>query len=963
MATNLTIDDNTITVVPGTDTTYTIVVSNTGPTDVIGASVSDPLPVGVTGAIWQFEGATNSGSVSGPTSGIGDLLTTVDLPVDATVTFSFTATIDPSATGDLVNMATVSPPGDPLVTVVDTDTLTPEADLSVIKTDGVTSVVPGTVDPYLITVTNNGPSTVSSVILTDPPPVGALATNFVPSVGAYNVGTGEWSGLNLASGDSATMTLDVAINPSATGSLTNTVMVAAPAGVTDTNTTNNTFIDIDTLTPQADLRVAKTDGVTSIVGGTSTTYLITVTNNGPSTVGSVTLTDPLPDGALSASFGMPSAGSYDPGSGLWSGLNLTSGDTVSMTLSVTIDPNATSLTNIASVTPPVGVTDPNTADNTVTDTDTLIPEADLAIIKTDGVTTVVAGTVDTYTIVVTNNGPSTAVDAVVTDVFPAAFTVPSWTAVASPGSTVAQPIGTGDISTPVTLLPGGTATFTAVAQIDPSATGLLTNTAMVSAPAGGTDPDLGNNTATATDTITIPAPSIQVVKFVNGQDADSPTGPHVAAGSTVTFTYVVTDTGNVPLANVVVIDNKLGAITTFTGDDGDGLLDLTETWTYTATATALAGQQTNLGIVTAQDPNIGTPVADDNPANYFGGTTAIAFALPTFELPAFGPSAGGWSSDNTYPRALADVSGDGLADIVGFSSAGVYKSLATGGGQFAMPTFELEAFGTDAGNWSSDNTYPRELADVNGDSMADIVGFGQSGVYVSLATAGGPFAMPTFELDAFGTNAGNWSSDNTYPRTLADINNDGKADIVGFGQSGVYVSLATGDGHFAMPTFELDAFGTNAGNWSSNDTYPRELADVNGDSMADIVGFGQAGVYVSLATGGGHFAAPTFELAAFGTDVGGWTSQDLYPRTLADVNADGMADIVGFGTDGVFVSLATGGGHFASPPFQLAAFGPDAGGWNSDNTYPRQLADITGNGSADIVGFAANGVWTAPSLT
>jgi large repetitive protein len=43
------------------------------------------------------------------------------------------------------------------------------------------------------------------------------------------------------------------------------------------------------------------------------------------------------------------------------------------------------------------------------------------------------------------------------------------------------------------------------------------------------------------------AASINVVKFVNGQDADSPTGPHVPVGSTVTFTYVVTNTGDVTL--------------------------------------------------------------------------------------------------------------------------------------------------------------------------------------------------------------------------------------------------------------------------------------------------------------------------------------------------------------------------------------------------------------------------------
>jgi FG-GAP-like repeat len=131
--------------------------------------------------------------------------------------------------------------------------------------------------------------------------------------------------------------------------------------------------------------------------------------------------------------------------------------------------------------------------------------------------------------------------------------------------------------------------------------------------------------------------------------------------------------------------------------------------------------------------------------------------------------------------------------------------------------------------------------------------------------------------------------------------------------------------------------------------------------MADIVGFGADGVFVSLAIGGGDFAAPTQKFVPFGAsaDRGGWTSQDLYPRTLADVNGDGMADIVGFGAGGIAVSLATGGGNFAQPTFQLSVFGPNDG-WSSDTTFPRQLADINGNGTADIVGFAANGVMTSP---
>src|SRR4029079_3899998 len=116
-----------------------------------------------------------------------------------------------------------------------------------------------------------------------------------------------------------------------------------------------------------------------------------------------------------------------------------------------------------------------------------------------------------------------------------------------------------------------------------------------------------------------------IVKFVNGQDADSPTGPHVPAGGTVTFTYVVTNTGTVPLANVVVTDDKLGPIPgPASGDaNGNGLLDPTETWTYTATATALAGPQTNLATVTGQDANTGAPATDNDPANYFGDAPGI----------------------------------------------------------------------------------------------------------------------------------------------------------------------------------------------------------------------------------------------------------------------------------------------------------------------------------------------------
>jgi FG-GAP-like repeat len=285
-------------------------------------------------------------------------------------------------------------------------------------------------------------------------------------------------------------------------------------------------------------------------------------------------------------------------------------------------------------------------------------------------------------------------------------------------------------------------------------------------------------------------------------------------------------------------------------------------------------------------------------------TTFSQFASGGYTLSYFGTGAGGWSSYDQYPRALGDINGDGKADIVGFATNGVQVSLATGGGNFAAPTFALSYFGTSAGGWTSNDQYPRLLGDINGDGKADIVGFASNGVQVSLGTGGGNFAAPTFVLPDFGTLAGGWTTGNQYPRLLADVNGDGMADIAGFASDGVHVALATGGGNFNDIGLVLPDFGTNAGGWSTDDQYPRLVADVNGDGMADIVGFGSADIHIALATGGGHFASATLQPANFGPNAGGWSSQTLYPRLLGDVSGDRLADIVGFGSPGADVALA-----------------------------------------------------------
>ena len=97
-----------------------------------------------------------------------------------------------------------------------------------------------------------------------------------------------------------------------------------------------------------------------------------------------------------------------------------------------------------------------------------------------------------------------------------------------------------------------------------------------------------------------------------------------------------------------------------------------------------------------------------------------------------------------------------------------------------------------------------------------------------------------------------WTPLATDPQLVADLTGDGRADIVGFGDAGVWVALARGDGTFDFPQLAIADLGYGAGGWRV-DRHPRLLADLTGDGRADIVGFGNAGVYVSLSNGNGTF--------------------------------------------------------------------------------------------------------------
>ena len=310
----------------------------------------------------------------------------------------------------------------------------------------------------------------------------------------------------------------------------------------------------------------------------------------------------------------------------------------------------------------------------------------------------------------------------------------------------------------------------------------------------------------------------------------------------------------------------------------------------------------------------------------------------------------GWSPSR-HPRMLADLTGDGKADIIGFGDDGVWVSISKGDGTFEPARYALANFGFNQG-WRVES-HPRFAVDLTGDGKADIVGFGNAGVWVALNNGDGSFGEARFIIADLGVDHG-WRVDQ-HPRFLADLTGDGRADIVAFGNDGVWVALNNGDGSFAAPRFVIANLGFNQG-WRV-DQHVRLLADITGDKKADIIAFGNDGIWTALSRGDGSFTDPHYVSAEMGVSKG-WRP-NVHPRVAMDLTGDGKADVIGFGIDGVWTALSNGDGSFTGPNFVMADMGT-AKGWDG-NRHPRFVADLSGDGKADLVGFGDQGVWSALS--
>jgi uncharacterized repeat protein (TIGR01451 family) len=251
----------------------------------------------------------------------------------------------------------------------------------------------------------------------------------------------------------------------------------------------------------ADLSIDKS-APAAVVAGTQLTYEISVHNAGPSTALGVVVTDNLPDGLsfVSAVTAGGSCTNGNPGDGdLRCGLgNLAANATETITVVTFVEPDVphgTVLFNEAVVSSDTA--DPDNSDNQESVQTVVNASADVSVTKSDSPDPVFAGNMLTYTIVVTNNGPSTAADVTITDPLPAGTTFVSGQdqngdtvcALGQPGVVVCD-LGT--------LQPHEVVTVLLTVLVDPSVPdgSVLTNTVTVAATTA--DPDSSDNEATST---------------------------------------------------------------------------------------------------------------------------------------------------------------------------------------------------------------------------------------------------------------------------------------------------------------------------------------------------------------------------------------------------------------------------------------------------------------------------------
>ncbi len=646
----------------GSNVTFTVVATNTGPSNATGVAVTDILPLGLAyvsstvtaGSYNPGTGIWTIGGMANPSSATLRIIATVNTigPVTNTAAKSAEDQPDPNPSN---NSASAGVSGQ-------------IADIAVTKTVDNATPNLGSNVTFTVTAVNNGPSNATGVAVSDVLPVGLIFVSSLASVGTYSAGTGTWTIGPLANG--ATATLQIVATVNTTSTVMNTATKSAE-DQPDPNLANDTF-SVSVAGQAADIAINKSvDNATPNVGS-NVTFTITATNNGASNATGVAVTDLLPAG-LTLVTATPSAGtSYVPGTGIWTIGNLANAATATLQIVATVG-GTTTVINTATKTAE-NQPDPNPGNNAAS-VSVAGQSADIAVTKIVDFATPNVGNSVTFTVSATNNGPSNATGVAVTDVLPPGLTL----LLATPSTGSYNP-ATG-VWTIGNLANTATATLQLTAMVTTANT--VTNTAAKTAE-DQPDANPGNNAASAS--VTGQSADIAVTKTVNIATPN--------LGGNVTFTVTATNNGPSNATGVAATDVlpaglafvsstvTTGSYNSTTGvwtignlaNTGTATLQITATVTTTNPvvniASRSAGNQPDPNgandvasvVVGGQSADIVIAKVADNPTPNLGANVTY-----TVTATNSGPS-------NATGVAVTDLLPAGLSLVLAMPSAGAYNS-------------------------------------------------------------------------------------------------------------------------------------------------------------------------------------------------------------------------------------------------------------------------------------------------
>ncbi len=557
-----------LTVIAGNNLTYIQTITNNGPSTATTLNFTQSIPANTTfvsvsaPAGWSCTTTTNvtCTAASLVASASANIIVVVNIaPSIAAGTISETASVSATTTDP-------NPANNTNITV--NTPLVDKCDQTVTNAGSPNPVSAGSTITYTQTVTNGGPSNCSTANFTEATPAN---TTFV-SVSAVTTGGGTWTCPNSAPiactnpsvppGSLATITAVYTVNAGTTAGTIITDTATAGSSTQDTNWNDNTAtVNIAVASAgQADLSITNAGTPNPVNAGQNITYSQTVTNAGPATASTITLTETLPANTTFVSLNGPGSWTCTSVAPYTCTIaSLAANTPASFTFVVKVNTTVASgstITDTASVASSV-TTDPNPGNNSASASVQVGDSADLSLTNSASPVPVIAGNNITYTQVATNAGPSAATNATFTETTPPNTTFVQLTPVPGGWFCILPAAGAaGTITCTNSSFAVGTASFPVVVKVTagtPAGTA-INDTASISS--STTDPNPANNAASAADIVALATQADLIT-------TNSASPASVAAGSNVTYTQSVTNNGPAAAATGATFTQTTPPNTTF----------------------------------------------------------------------------------------------------------------------------------------------------------------------------------------------------------------------------------------------------------------------------------------------------------------------------------------------------------------------------------------------------------------